>query len=103
IQDARLDLRVGEIGPDGLRIKIELCAAELLVPIATAWDIDFLQVRLTPAREIEGQRMLVLCALAAGLVKFCQKRAHIRRGFHHLVGCGKIGPATETEYRSNLL
>ena len=104
LEDAGLDLRVGEVGADGLGVEVEGGAAELLVPVAAAGDVD--------ARSGSGWRlraksrtssMLAAGALAAGLVELGEEGADIGGRAHHLVGGGQIGPAAEAEDGGDLL
>ena len=103
LEHAGLDLRIREVGADGLRVEVEGGAAELLVPVGAAGDVDGVKTGLAPAGEIENQLVLAARALAAGLVELGQKRAHVGGRTHHLVGGGQVGPTAEAEHGGDLL
>ena len=103
LQHARLHLRVGKVGTHGVGVEVEGRAAELLVPVGAAGDVDGREAGLAPAGEVEDQLVLAACAVAAGLVQPGQKRAHVGRRAHHLVGGGQVGPTAEAENRGDLL
>ena len=58
LQNPRLHLRIGEIGPNRLRVKIKRRPPELLIPVSPAGNVDRLQPRLPLPGKPENQFML---------------------------------------------
>ncbi len=82
LEDAGLDLRVGEVGADGLGVKVEGGAAELLVPVGTAGDVNRHGDGghgggLALAGEVEDELELAAGAFGAGLVELGEEGADV--------------------------
>ena len=103
LKDSGFDLRVGEIGADGLRVEVEGGAAELLIPVAAAGDVDGLDAGLVLAGEVHDEFMFAEGAIATGLVELGKEGADICGRSHHLVCRGQICPTAETEDGGDLL
>ena len=103
VKHAGLDLCVRKIGAHGLGVEIEGGAAELLVPVGAADDVDLGKSGLALAGEVQHQFVLAAGAVAAGFVELGQEGAGIGGRAHHLVGSGQVGPAAEAENRGDLL
>ena len=75
----------------------------MLIPITAGSGVDCCQAGFAGAGKVENELVFALCAITAGFVQSGQKRAHIGRGAHHLVGGGQVCPASEPQHRGNFL